>query len=528
MTLDRQPARPSFAAVVATLVVGLLTLRALAHPLLLYDDWWYHLPFASFLYGIGGGRDAYHASALIDERWRGFPKFWEVVQGFMWWATGSLRPIAGPQVALVYAYVYGVSREFEIPPSWTWLAFLASPLIVIHFAAAYNDLPAAIGVAAGALLFMRMIADASTGACETPSPSMAEGRVGGETPEPSGARPPPPPLPHEGGGSSGGVIQSLESLSRARAALAVAGFALAGAIKYQGLVAVVAVSVALAVLAFFARRKRAKIFALIVFANVAAGAPALENLAEYGNPLYPIEVKAFGHTIFAGPESADYDAGIPAYATPSGAPANLPEPVNFVLSATELDFSLRGVPPRYNIDAVAGRTPASGAPARTGGWGAMFVIANATLLVVQILRRREESGPAQRLYALGALLIVVTAALLPRAHELRYWLYVPLVVGAVNLRFLARSGGRDLAAAGLVALALYSTAQCLMSPKSELMLFRPIDAAGLAAARPPDVVEALNKAGRFCAGAEDDLPFLVSSAVTRQPGFVSNRAEDCR
>ncbi len=481
MTLDRQPARISFAAVVATLIVGLLTLRALVHPLLLYDDWWYHLPFASFLYGIGGGRDAYHASALIDERWRGFPKFWEGVQGLTWWATGSLRPIVWPQVALVYAYVYGVSREFEIPPSWTWLAFIASPLIVIHFAAAYNDLPAAIGVAAGALLFMRISAAA---------------------PE--------------------------DSLSPARAALAVAGFALAGAIKYQGLVAVVAVSVALAVLAFFARRKRAKIVALIIVANVAAGAPALENLAEYGNPLYPIEVKAFGHTIFAGPESADYDAGIPAYATPSGALASLPEPLNFVLSATELDFSLRGVPPRYNVDAVAGRTPASGAPARTGGWGAMFVIANATLLVVQILRRRDESGPAQRLYALGALLIVVTAALLPRAHELRYWLYVPLVVGAVNLRFLARSGGRDLAAAGLVALALYSTAQCLMSPKSELMLFRPIDAAGLAAARPPDVVEALNKAGRFCAGAEDDLPFLVSSAVTRQPGFVSNRAEDCR
>jgi hypothetical protein len=460
-------------AVLASLAIGLpLMARALVHPALLFDDWYYHLPFAAALFGLGG--DTFHWSEMVEARWRGFPLMWDFVLGMVWSTTGSLRFLLAPQVALIGLYLFGAASELEIRVSWLALAFFACPLLLIHGYVAYNDLPVAIGIAGAALLTLRMIAGAQA--------------------------------------------------TSWRAGLVVAGFALAGNIKFQGEIAVFAVAAGLAALALW--RGKARLCGVLAVGVAIGCASSVANFVNHDNPVYPIEVRALGRVIFAGPESPAHDANFPTYDGPSGAPISLPEPVNFLLSASELDFALRGVPFGYNVDQVAGLQPARGAPARTGGWGAIFVLANAVALIAQ-LRRRRRLAPDQRLYLIAAVGAFALCCVLPRAHELRYWLFGPLLISAVNVRWLASWEREDAAELTLVALALTGVCLCALSPKSELLRFRAIDPPALAAQRPAAVVEALAASGRFC--DPDDLTlFIFSRAATGETGLVSNRAEDCR
>jgi hypothetical protein len=269
------------------------------------------------------------------------------------------------------------------------------------------------------------------------------------------------------------------------------------------------------------------LFATLVIADSLALASCGYNLATLGNPLYPLNVRALGHTLFAGPESPEFDASYPSYIGPVGATLQFPEPVNFLLSASELDFTVRGVSPWYNIDMVTGRSARLGAPSRTGGWGGVFTLANLALLTFQLVARPPGSEGSQRRFAFAALALLVLTAFMPRAHELRYWLYVPVVLSAVNLSFLARCDARRAIPVTLAGFAVYGVALTLLSPNSELLRFRPITRDELAASTPPQVVRTLAEEGRFC-DADDDTLFRYSSAVTERPGLVSSRAEDCR
>jgi hypothetical protein len=73
-----------------------LTVLALARPIIGYDAWWYHLPFSSYLWSIGGGRSGFAIDPFLEQRWLGFPKLWEFIQGFFWYATEWLNAVIIP------------------------------------------------------------------------------------------------------------------------------------------------------------------------------------------------------------------------------------------------------------------------------------------------------------------------------------------------------------------------------------------------------------------------------------------------
>jgi hypothetical protein len=68
--------------------------------------------------------------------------------------------------------------------------------------------------------------------------------------------------------------------------------------------------------------------------------------------LFPIEIRLFGKTVFSGPESPEVDARYPTYLLIGSREVSLPEPINLFLSATETDWTMRGVAPWYNIDSL--------------------------------------------------------------------------------------------------------------------------------------------------------------------------------
>lgn len=473
------------ATLIAALLLTVCTAMALYRPYVAYDDWWYHLPFSARQWNIGGGAATFHLGPVLAERWLGFPKAWEWVQGLAWAATGSLYATIVPQLLLCAAFFAYAVRAHRIPLTWMVLAFFSSPMLFLHFQATYFDLPAAICIALGFFLLLDLL-DGATNLSA--------------------------PIPWT------------------KAVAAIASIGLGGNIKYQSLVAgVTALAIVTAlclVTPAIPYRRRAGLIAVIVIAGLVASASALSNVHAYRNPFYPLKVVVHGATLFDGPEEPEVDAHYPTYRTIGPKEISLPGPLNFFLSATELDWTMRGVAPWYNLDSNTGQIAQRGAPSRTGGWGGLFIIANGLFLALQTYRLRRESDRRQRQLVIGVLLLLVATACFPRAHELRYWLYVPLLLIVVNLRyaFIHYRGG--IVTGALIVLMSYGVAHTVVSPKSDLFIPRPLSVAALRAEVPPNVVRALSETGRYC-DPNDDWIFRYSTALTGLPGLVSGDATDC-
>src|SRR5258708_9903679 len=102
-----------------------LTVLALIRPVISYDSWWYHLPFSSYLWNIGGGMDSFVLDRTSYYRWLGFPKFWEWTQGLFWSVGGSLNFVIIPQLVICIFYFYYSAHIFSIPISYIVLSFFS-------------------------------------------------------------------------------------------------------------------------------------------------------------------------------------------------------------------------------------------------------------------------------------------------------------------------------------------------------------------------------------------------------------------
>jgi hypothetical protein len=202
--------------------------------------------------------------------------------------------------------------------------------------------------------------------------------------------------------------------------------------------------------------------------------------------------------------------------------------LNFVLSITELDWTMRGVAPWYNVDSVSGRQARRGPPSRTGGLGMMFVTANFILLLIQLCQLGTIQDRAQKLLIVNATLLTVLTAFMPRSHELRYWMFLPLLWVPVNLSYLRQLDPRGRFAPpfllGLVGLGIALT---VLSPKSGMLDRVFPSRAALLADVPAEVRDALAKTGRYCDPTTPSTLFMYSFAVTGLPSLLSNRSADC-
>jgi hypothetical protein len=292
-----------------------------------------------------------------------------------------------------------------------------------------------------------------------------------------------------------GFLLLLQSEDRRMKVLAALLLALAGNIKVQGLIGVYIVSV-------IAVAFRPRIALVVAVAALLASTSALSNFARFGNPLYP-----FNSALFAGPENPMVDANPPRYEIGSRS-FTPPQPFAFALSATELDWTLRGVAPRYSTAMEAGNAPAKGGPSRTGGWGWLFVLINAALLIVQLVRKERLA------FATAAAILLV--AFVPRSHELRYWLFLPLVLLPVNLRYLRGILSERTQGIGLLVMTGYAIIQTGLNPNSKLFFRDPVYWPV-----PPQIRDG------YCDPNRDALLFRYSRAVTGANVTLSQRRDDC-
>jgi len=122
------------------IVLGLLVLTSVTNPGIYWDDWAYHLPFASYIWNIGGGEESFILSDSYHARYLGFPKFAEWLQGLFWYGTGyigttTLINSIGLTALVIFSRFY-----LGLPFPHTVFGFLAIPLAAIHATSAYIDL----------------------------------------------------------------------------------------------------------------------------------------------------------------------------------------------------------------------------------------------------------------------------------------------------------------------------------------------------------------------------------------------------
>src|SRR5262245_56353250 len=115
MMLPTTPTSISPVAAISMLILLAATALSLLRPKTAYDSWAYHLPFASYMWNIGGGESAYRMSEGIHDRWLGFPKIADWLQGAFWFATGSINAVVIPHIILMIVYLIAIRRVYETP-----------------------------------------------------------------------------------------------------------------------------------------------------------------------------------------------------------------------------------------------------------------------------------------------------------------------------------------------------------------------------------------------------------------------------
>jgi hypothetical protein len=158
---------------------------------------------------------------------------------------------------------------------------------------------------------------------------------------------------------------------------------------------------------------------------------ALHNLICFGNPIYPVELHAFGLSL-QGPESAM----IPGDDSLAPAWLSVPSPLRWLASVLEVGgYADRPLPWTYDqgfcvtelvLDCVWGTSPSF----RMGGYFVAYVLFLLAFIGVQMCL----PGVRERRLVLATIgFVTILAAVLPHSHELRYYLFWIIVLVALNL-----------------------------------------------------------------------------------------------
>jgi hypothetical protein len=152
------------------------------------------------------------------------------------------------------------------------------------------------------------------------------------------------------------------------------------------------------------------------------------------NPIYPIQFEVpILHLQLNGPE-IEYK-NTPGYAEKYGI---LSRPIYFLLSIAEYDWAIRGVTPYYNVDMGSFEKPKSYSVARTGGWwGANIIISIFLIAALSVLAKVNNLNRNKISFFPLVLFILITGitSCMPQSHELRYFLYWPILL-IFNLAYL--------------------------------------------------------------------------------------------
>lgn len=345
-----------------------------------WDVWYYHLPFAARLAGLVGP-DAYVFHATNESRLAGFPLLVELLQGLCWRLTG--RPEGANLVAMgsLALFVWFLRRSLRVPPHLAFLALMAVPLVQIHVTSCYIDLPANAAAAALVLLVIRLYTTA-----EVPSP-----RAG---------------IPLL-------VLAALVANMR---------------FQLHPLVAVAMLAAAPRLLPPLARARDGRAFGVLALAVPVVGATFLKNAVLHHNPYYPMRI-ALGSVVLPGPDTP-YSSS-PVYLE------HAPGVWRFVCSIFEVGLRPFSDGRRWTIDQWA---PWDSPALRMGGFFGAYVAFHLALLAWRVARDWSRRA---RVVGVGFAGFTVVTALLPQAHELRYYLCWMMVLVSLNLWLACDRGERE-------------------------------------------------------------------------------------
>lgn len=356
--------------IAAVTVVGLvLGIRAALRLEDRWDTFHYHIPFAALRGGLG-------VPYTLDDRmarfYEGFPPLPHFVQGVLWRLTGSINATGVINYIAFAAMIAACHARLGKRGHLVALIALTTPLVLIHTTVSYVDLfgNAFLALGIGVVLHRAWAA---------------------------------------------------ADVSRGTLAVAIAALVAAAWSKFM-LVPIVGVAlVAHAVIEWRmhwldARAKRRGLVLITAGALVAA-APYVDNLISYGNPFWPVRLPIPGLA-----DAVPYAIDIRQQATPYRPPplAHLSDFQLFWHSLFEIDhptsYAKRA---RWIID--QGEAWIS---FRMGGFWVVHVVVCCISLAASALLvdRRRGAG-----LIASVLLLTGLVSILPRAHDLRYYMFLPLV-----------------------------------------------------------------------------------------------------
>jgi hypothetical protein len=375
-------------------LVVLVTLRAILTIDPYFDTFAYHLPFAARVAGVCDDT-CYRLTDYGEALYAGFPRLFHRLQAAFWRLTGTPQALDLLTVAALVLYALFLRQSFAVPAGWTFIALLAVPLIQIHVSSSYIDLP--LNLAAAAVILNLLV-----------------------------------------------LSRAPEQFGRWRLATAFACLVLMANSKPQmQLVAGVlgtALFVACGLSMLRGRRagpfhpKRASgwagMIAVFAAAGVLVAASAIANAIVFANPFYPIELPALS---LVGPVRA-LEAGWDSLAPAWGA---VPASLRWLASVLEIEaYGYRELPwtfdQAYCVSAASWREcwRQPGFSFRMGGYFVPYVFFLAAFFLWQC---RACASAARRSLLWTMALVTLLAAVLPHAHELRYYSFWIIVLASLSL-----------------------------------------------------------------------------------------------
>lgn len=375
-----------------------------------WDATGYHLPYAARLAGLCD-RNCLQFFDTLEIRYASFPLAVEFLQGWLWRLTGRVEAANLVSLAALCALILFLRLARGVSLRWALLALTAIPFVQMMASSVYIDLTTNALATIGILTVFGLVVE----------------------PE------------RTGDGEILAFCAALAVLGNAKLQMAPLA-----AMLFVGFLALAATTATQRPGRLF-RPDRPLAFAL---SALILGALTFASLARnaflFGNPLYPVDIVMFGRQILVGVEPPVSNLSVPAYLE-TAHPA-----LRWAMSVLEVSaFDGRNVP--YVIDQgnVAKNLPSF----RMGGYFAPYVLL-CLWFAGQAMARLERRGA--KIFALFMALTLATA-LMPAAHELRYYLYWMLTLASLNLMFYASPRYDAMARGDLARAFKASVCACLMS-----------------------------------------------------------------
>ncbi len=364
-----------------------------------WDSWAYHFPFSAQIFEINNYSNTFLLDKSLQIRYDGFPLLPEFLQGLLWIATNSLSATALiNSVSLVFFIIVAVKYGRANFPILVFGA-LSFPLIAVHALTSYIDLFVGVWLAFQYLVAVIIYRH-----------------------------------------FSGAKVSS-------RLVFWYALFICASFVSGNSKMWAPVISFAITAFLLFAilniRREGlnkniwGRFFTVLILSSILSFSTFIKNSFIYGNPIYPIQYSIPALNVhLPGPE-IEYK-NYPGYADRFGI---FQRPIYFALSISEYDWIIRGVDPFYKIETGMGDNPKKYSPARTGGWWGLGVVISLSIIFGMLIIRKLPKFKARELDLFPLSLfgaITLLTAFMPQSHELRYFLYWPLML-IFNVAYLTNN-----------------------------------------------------------------------------------------